>query len=256
MRTLFLQPKPAPNWYPQELADQRKALLTSLIWSGEKPLVTSGDLWQTFEAEVGKRFDLWPDWLANKQRPAHRFDLVVLDEPWIGKATMQVVTEFLKAGVKVILFGFRPTAPTDEVQFLQPEGALSWLKFAPLGDVNTEFWELGAPAQWNIRGIAHPAVLCSCWDCKKAREAGAKGNHGWLKAGSLVTDGPRAKKGQPSNPQRPFEGALGGYCLIVDKEHGKAVESWRPPEEIDEEIEELEDFRHPDDEESPGGWDE
>lgn len=228
MRILFLQPKPASDWYPQELADERKAIIADLRATPDHPLVTSGELWQTFEAEVGKRFDLWPDWLANKQRPAHRFNLVVLDEPWIGKATMQVVTEFLKAGVPVFLMRAYKSS------FLQPEGALNWEAFAP-EPVQQGVYD----TYWRIGGIAHPAVLCSCWDCKKAREGGAKGSHGWLKAGSLVTDAPRAKKGQPSNPQRPFEGSLGGYCLIVDKEHGKAVESWRPPEEMDEEIEEL-----------------
>ena len=223
-RVLFLQPKPAPNWYPQELADERRDQMVRLISTPERPVVTSGELWQTFEAEVGKRFDLWPDWLANKQRPAHRFDAVVLDEPWIGKATMQVVMEFLKAGVRVELWRLA------EGGFLRPDGALDWLAFVG---------PAGGDTYWRIGGIAHPAVLCSCWDCKKAREGGAKGSHGWLKAGALVTDAPRAKKGQPPNPQRPFEGSLGGYCLIVDKEHGKAVESWRPPEEMDEEIEEL-----------------
>lgn len=217
-RILLAQPKPSPDWYPQELADARRSLLIRQadVLELKAPVVTTGEMWAIFSAERGPLMSQWVDWLLNGQRPAHRITGLILDEPWIGKLTADLVGAFLAARVPVRLW-------QHGEPYLAPPTAAPWDRLAPGG-----LLDVPGPCLAIIRGIAHPVCPCGCRTCKIARAAGSPPEHSWIGAGVM---GESSRANQPQKPQRPYEVHLGGYCLAVDQAHAKRLESWRPPED-------------------------
>lgn len=190
-------------------------------------VVTTGELFE--KNDMG--FAGWIRFIFEGQRASEVITDIIIDEPWVGNATREIL-QGKGAGDDHVPGAFARSVPVfywaTGHEDLQPEGAQVWS--IPPGAIKV-------PARderlllYRVHTVARPAVLCGCGGCKGLKSHTST-SHGFLPGGSRH-DG-QVYKGQK---QRPWAAEHGGYALALTEAHRLALESWAPP--ADDESDEV-----------------